>query len=84
MAVTRFHFIFGTTDLSNSEACPDGWKYQIVCWCIGALSLPVNLIVKNVDPSNFKFMQNVNLEKVVDDEFINWFMGWFDSSVNEF
>lgn len=51
---------------------------------IGSLSLLVNLVVKKVPVINFKFVESINLERVDPDEFINRFMGWFESVQNKF
>lgn len=76
LAITRFNVLFGTQQLTQIE--------QLICWLIGSLSLPINLIVKNVKVDNFGFVQNINLERVDPDEFINRFIGWFDGIVNKF
>lgn len=75
MSITKLAWVFQTAQLSRN--------LQIVCWSIGASSLIVNIVVKKVDFMAFGFMNDINLEKVVEDEFINWFMGWFDSSVSK-
>tara|TARA_B110000285_G_C15132917_1_gene624884 strand:+ start:2899 stop:3525 length:627 start_codon:yes stop_codon:yes gene_type:complete len=63
--------LFNTSELTRTE--------QIICWVIGSLSLPVNLIVKQIKVDKFAFVQSINLERVDPEEFINKFMGWFES-----
>jgi hypothetical protein len=70
LAITIINDLFGTVRLTSIE--------QLICWIIGSLSLPVNLIVKNVKIEHFAFAEKVNLERVDPDEFINRFMGWFE------
>ena len=63
--------LFNTSELTRTE--------QIICWVIGSLSLPINLIVKQIKVDKFAFVQSINLERVDPEEFINKFMGWFES-----
>jgi len=51
---------------------------------IGALSLPVNLIVKNIKVDNFAFVGAVNLEKKDKNEFINKLCDWCEDKFNKF
>ena len=44
------------------------------------MSLPVNLIVKNVKVDKFAFIQSINLEKNEEKEFINRFMSKFEKA----
>jgi hypothetical protein len=51
---------------------------------IGAMSLPVNLIVKNIKVDNFAFVEAINLEKKEKSEFINRLMDWCEEKFNRF
>jgi hypothetical protein len=64
--------IFGTAVLEPHQ--------QAICYVIGAMSLPVNLIVKNVKVDKFAFIQSINLEKNEEKEFINRFMSKFEKA----
>jgi predicted ATP-grasp superfamily ATP-dependent carboligase len=56
----------------------------VICYAIGALSLPVNLIVKNIKVDNFAFVGAINLEKKDKNEFINKLMDWCEDKFNVF
>lgn len=63
--------LFNCAELTTTE--------QVICWVIGSLSLPVNLIVKSIQVDKFAFVQSINLERIDETEFINRFMGWFEA-----
>jgi len=51
---------------------------------IGFLSIPMNLVVKNIKVDNFAFVAGINLEKKDKNEFINKLMDFCDDKFNKF
>ena len=55
-------------------AAPLPVNLQITCWGIGAFSLVVNVILKQIPLENFQFTKHIDLESENGDEFINKYM----------
>uniref|UniRef100_A0A7S3IHV2 Cation-transporting P-type ATPase C-terminal domain-containing protein n=1 Tax=Strombidium inclinatum TaxID=197538 RepID=A0A7S3IHV2_9SPIT len=53
---------------------PMSVNLQITCWAIGAFSLVVNVILKQIPIENFSFTRHIDLESENSDEFINKYM----------
>lgn len=68
--------LLGVATLTRNE--------KIICYVLGFLSIPMNLIVKNIKVDNFSFVAGINLEKKDKNEFINKLMDWCDDKFNKF
>ena len=55
-----------------------------VCWTLGAFSLVVNVILKQIPVEKFAFIRHVDLETENKDEFINKFSAKAKRSLNEY
>jgi hypothetical protein len=58
--------IFGTAKLTEGQ--------NYTCWTLGALSLVVNLAIKQIPIDYFNFTGQINLETEQDDQLINKYM----------
>lgn len=67
--------IVGTTTLTEGMT--------ITCWVFGAMSLIVNLIIKQIPIDYFEFTNNINLEQEKDDQAINKYMKMSQEQFNK-
>lgn len=59
-------------------------RQTAVCWGLGAFTLVVNVILKQIPVENFAFIRHIDLETENKDEFINRFSAKTKNSLSEY